>query len=300
MTQHIHQGRIPFQGHQTWYRITGDLSDSSLTPLVVVHGGPGCTHDYIDAFVDLAESGRPIIHYDQIGNGNSTHLPWQQTDFWQVNLFLEEIDNLLVHLGIIDNFLLLGQSWGGMLCAEQAVRQPSGLKGLIIANSPASMQLWLQAASQLRSELPEDIQQCLQHHEMMGTTATNEYKAATQVFYQRHVCRLKLWPDEVVRTFSAMDKDPTVYHAMNGPTEFHVIGSLKNWSIIARLPQINVPTLLISGRYDEATPECVQPYYKSIPQVEWEIFSDSSHMPHVEERRACMKRISQFLEKYEL
>ena len=290
----IREGYAPFRQYQTWFRICGNI-DSGLTPLVVAHGGPGCTHDYVDAFRDIALSGRAVIHYDQLGNGRSTHLPQQPADFWQPALFLDELDNLLRHLNIADNYALLGQSWGGMLGAEHAVTQPKGLKALVIANSPASMALWLQGAAELRAQLPADIQQTLLQHETAGTLDSAEYKAASQVFYQRHVCRLEPWPPEVRRTFDAMDADPTVYHAMNGPTEFHVIGSMKAWTIIDRLPQIEVPVLLISGRYDEATPEVVQPFMDHIPDARWVIFEASSHMPHVEERELCMKTVSDFL-----
>ena len=290
----IREGYAPFRQYQTWFRICGNI-DSGLTPLVVAHGGPGCTHDYVDAFRDIALSGRAVIHYDQLGNGRSTHLPQQPADFWQPTLFLDELDNLLRHLNIADNYALLGQSWGGMLGAEHAVTQPKGLKALVIANSPASMALWLQGAAELRAQLPADIQQTLLQHEAAGTLDSAEYKAASQVFYQRHVCRLDPWPPEVRRTFDAMDADPTVYHAMNGPTEFHVIGSMKAWTIIDRLPQIEVPVLLISGRYDEATPEVVQPFMDHIPDARWVIFEASSHMPHVEERELCMKTVSDFL-----
>lgn len=290
----IREGYAPFRQYQTWFRICGNI-DSGLTPLVVAHGGPGCTHDYVDAFRDIALSGRAVIHYDQLGNGRSTHLPQQPADFWQPALFLDELDNLLRHLNIADNYALLGQSWGGMLGAEHAVTQPKGLKALVIANSPASMALWLQGAAELRAQLPADIQQTLLQHEAAGTLDSAEYKAASQVFYQRHVCRLDPWPPEVRRTFDAMDADPTVYHAMNGPTEFHVIGSMKAWTIIDRLSQIEVPVLLISGRYDEATPEVVQPFMDHIPDARWVIFEASSHMPHVEERELCMKTVSDFL-----
>ena len=236
-----------------------------------------------------------MIHYDQLGNGRSTHLPQQPADFWQPALFLDELANLLQHLNIADNYALLGQSWGGMLGAEHAVTRPKGLKALIIANSPASMALWLQGAARLRAQLPADVQQTLLAHEAAGTLDSAEYKAASQVFYQRHVCRLDPWPAEVRRTFDAMDADPTVYHAMNGPTEFHVIGSMKAWTIIDRLARITVPVLLISGRYDEATPEVVQPFMDHIPDAEWVIFEASSHMPHVEERELCMKTVNNFL-----
>lgn len=292
----IVEGHAPFRDHQTWYRVCGDLN-SGMTPLVVAHGGPGCTHDYVDAFRDIAETGRAVVHYDQIGNGRSTHLRDKPADFWQPALFLDELDSLLKHLGIQDRYALLGQSWGGMLGSEHAVTCPPGLEALIIANSPASMALWLQAASRLRSELPDEVQATLLAHETAGTLGSEAYKEASQVFYQRHVCRLDPWPDEVKRTFDAMDADPTVYHAMNGPTEFHVIGSLKDWSVIDRLHAIDVPVLLISGRHDEAAPEVVQPFADRIKDVEWIIFENSSHMPHVEERAACMEVVADFLRR---
>ncbi|TKI04304.1 proline iminopeptidase-family hydrolase [Martelella alba] len=290
----ISEGFAPFRDYRTWFRICGDLRNG-LTPLVVAHGGPGCTHDYVDAFRDIAHTGRAVIHYDQLGNGRSTHLPQQNPDFWRPALFLAELDNLLRYLDIAEDYALLGQSWGGMLAAEHAVGRPEGLSALVIANSPASMALWLRAAAELRAALPADVQAVLSAHEAAGTLDSAAYKAASQVFYQRHVCRLDPWPEEVRRTFDAMDADPTVYHAMNGPTEFHVIGSMKDWTIIDRLSAIRVPTLLISGRYDEATPEVVQPFADQIAGAQWVIFENSSHMPHVEERALCMKTVGDFL-----
>jgi L-proline amide hydrolase len=290
----VDEGYADFCGYRTWYRVIGDLHSGRL-PLIVAHGGPGCTHDYVDSFKDLASSGRAVVHYDQLGNGRSTHLPDAEPAFWTVELFLAELTNLLQHLDI-GEYALLGQSWGGMLGAEHAVRQPSLLKALIIANSPASMALWKAAALQLRRELPSEVQAALDHHEAAGSTDSDDYRAATEVFYARHVCRVQPMPPEVARTFAAIDADPTVYHAMNGPTEFHVIGSLRDWSIIERLPRIRVPTLLLSGRFDEATPATVQPYADHISDVRWRIFEASSHMPHVEERAACMAEVGAFLE----
>ncbi|QZP23381.1 proline iminopeptidase-family hydrolase [Pseudomonas sp. DR208] len=291
----VREGYAEFSGHRTWFRVTGD-PDSGRLPLIVAHGGPGCTHDYVDSFKDLAATGRAVVHYDQIGNGRSTHLPDAPREYWVVDLFLAELNNLIAHLGIRD-YALLGQSWGGILGAEHAVRQPVGLKALIIANSPASMALWSEAANELRQALPADVQATLQRHEAAGTTSSAEYRAASDVFYARHVCRIQPMPAEVERTFAAIDADPTVYHAMNGPTEFHVIGSMRDWTIIDRLPRIQVPTLLISGRYDEATPATVQPFADGIANVQWQIFEASSHMPHVEEREACMACVAAFLEQ---
>lgn len=292
------EGFSTWHEYETWYRISGSL-DSPKLPLVVAHGGPGCTHDYVDSFKDIARSGRPVIHYDQIGNGNSTRLPDHGAEFWTVDLFLTELDALLKHLGIQNRYAYLGQSWGGMLGSEHAVRQPAGLKALIIANSPCSMQVWLNGAAELRAQLPRDVQETLDRHEAAGTIDHPDYQAATEAFYDRHVCRVRPRPPEVQRTFDAMASDPTVYHTMNGPTEFHVIGTLKNWSIIDRLHNITAPTLAFRGEYDEATTECLQPFWDRIPNVTPHVFPDSSHMPHVEERQACMELVEEFLQRCE-
>ncbi|WP_085598960.1 MULTISPECIES: proline iminopeptidase-family hydrolase [unclassified Pseudomonas] len=290
------EGFASFGPYQTWYRITGDL-DSGYTPLVIIHGGPGCTHDYLDAFSDIASSGRPVIHYDQLGNGHSTHLPEKDPAFWNLQLFLEELDNLLDHLRISNDYALLGQSWGGMLASAHAARQPAGLRALIVANSPADMRTWVEEANRLRQLLPEDVQQTLLEHERVGNYGAAEYLAASRVFYDRHVCRISPWPDEVARTFAQVDADPTVYHAMTGPNEFHIIGNTRDLSIVDGLHRIKVPTLLISGRHDEATPTVVKPFLDLVPDIRWALFEASSHMPHIEERMACMGTVVKFLDE---
>lgn len=293
------QAYLPFREYRTWYRITGSLDGGKL-PLVVVHGGPGCTHDYVDSFKGIAElDGRAVIHYDQLGNGNSTRLPAKGSDFWTPALFLEELDALLKHLGIQDRYAFLGQSWGGMLGAEHAVRQPKGLKALVIANSPANMHTWVSEANRLRQELPWEVQETLLKHEEAGTITDPEYLTASRVFYDRHVCRVVPWPPEVARTFAIMDEDNTVYRNMNGPTEFHVIGTMKDWTIEDRLHLIEAPTLLISGKHDEATPLVVKPYLDQVRGVEWVLFENSSHMPHVEETDLCLATVSRFLSSHD-
>ena len=110
------------------------------------------------------------------------------------------------------------------------------------------------------------------------------------------MCRIVPNPPEVAETFALIDADPTVYHTMNGPNEFHVIGTLKDWSVIDRLDRITAPTLLVSGRYDEATEAAVQPYAENIPDVRWTIFEESSHMPHVEEEQSYLRLVGGFLD----
>lgn len=288
-------GMVPFHDWETWYRVTGDL-DGVKTPLVVLHGGPGAAHNYTLSIAWLANQGRPVVHYDQLGVGLSTHLPDKGADFWTVQLFLEELDNLLTTLGIGDGYHILGQSWGGMLGAEHAVTRPSGLRSLVIANSPASMALWLTEAARLRSMLPPEVQQTLTRHELAGTTGDAEYKAAAKAFNNNYVCRVVPNPPEVIASDDATEADPTVYHTMNGPNEFHVVGTLKDWTIVDRAYLIDVPTLLVNGRYDEATEATMQPFADNIPDSRWEVFEKSSHMPHVEERERYLDVVGAFLD----
>ncbi|MFI1356033.1 proline iminopeptidase-family hydrolase [Streptomyces sp. NPDC020898] len=295
-----HTGTIDFNGWSTWYRITGEPGESGRTPLVVLHGGPGAGHDYTLRIAGIVQQGRPVVHYDQLGIGRSTHLPDEGADFWTVQLFLDELDNLLRQLGIADAYHLLGQSWGGMLAAEHAVSRPSGLRGLVIANSPASMELWLAGAAELRSALPPEVQETLLAHEAAGTTDHPDYQAAEQVFYERHVCRTVPVPAEVQATWDNIAADPTVYHTMNGPNEFHVVGTMKDWSVVDRLHLIDVPTLLVSGRHDEATPDTLRPFADLIPDVRWHMFEHSSHMPHVEEEELYLQIVGDFLDSTDL
>jgi L-proline amide hydrolase len=289
------EGRAKFGKYETWYRISGELG-ATKKPVFILHGGPGAAHNYVDSYKLLSLRDRAVIHYDQLGCGNSTLLPDKGADFWTVQLFIDELNNLIDHLGQRGAFHVLGQSWGGMLGAEYGITRPAGLKSLVIANSPASMALWSSEAMRQRREMPQDIQDALNRHEKAGTTADPEYQKATMWVYERHVCRVVPFPPEVTATFEQVARNPTVYNTMNGPNEFFVVGSLKNWSVIDRLHRIEVPTLLVSGRYDEATPATVQPFKDNIKGARWEIFERSSHMPHVEEKEECMKVVGDFLD----
>jgi len=290
------KGTVPFGEYRTWYRITGEVN-RGRPALVVVHGGPGSTHDYLLSLAGLAGSdgtGWPVVHYDQLGNGGSTHLPDRGPRFWTVQLFLDELDNLLRQLGIAGDYVLFGQSWGGMLAARHAAARPAGLRGLVIANSPASYPLWLQEMKVLRDQLPPGVNETLLRHEAAGTTGSDEYAEALLPFYRKHVCRLDPWPRDYLASFYEIYNDPTVYYAMNGPSEFHVIGTLRDWSVVDCCADIAVPTLLISGRYDEATPATVQPFADLIPDARWELFENSSHLPHLEEP----ERFTQVMQEY--
>ena len=298
-----HEGSVafPLEGEeaQTWYRVTGDLRPGDAdapAPLVVLHGGPGATHDYLLSLTDLADS-RAVIHYDQLGNGRSTHYP-DRGDFWTVDLFVRELHNLVDTLGIGDRHHVLGQSWGGFLAQEYALTQPAGLRALVLADTAASFPDFVAEANRLRALLPPEVEETLHRHEEAETTDDPAYMEACLVFYGRHVCRIE-WPPEVAEAFAWIERDPTVYHTMNGPSEFHVVGSIRDWQSKDRLGEIDVPTLLVSGRHDEASPTLQETLLEGIRGSEWVCFEDSSHMPHVEERERYMQVVGDWLARHD-
>jgi L-proline amide hydrolase len=290
------EGYVPFHGDKTWYRIVGDREESSKLPVLVLHGGPGGTHDYLEPLEALAATGRRVIFYDQLGCGKSA-TP-SNPSLWTVDLYVEEVNAVRQALGLAPVHIL-GQSWGGMLGMEYALAQPAGLMSLTVADSPASMRQWVAEANRLRADLPPEVQQTLRKHEEAGTTDDPAYEEAMMVFYRRHVCRLDPWPEYVRRAFANIAENPEVYHTMNGPSEFHVIGTLQDWDIADRLGEIRVPTLVISGRYDEATPAIAEAVHRGIPGSKWVLFEHSSHMPHAEEPERFIGVLDDFLRSVE-
>ncbi|OCH93639.1 proline-specific peptidase [Obba rivulosa] len=294
-------GTIPFvydgETFSTWFKVTGKLTPG-VRPLVVLHGGPGIPHQYMLPHAELATSptSRAVIFYDQVGVGASSHAPDKPAEFWNPMLFIAELDNVLSHFGVAGDFDLVGHSWGGMLAAQYAIeRRPAGLRHLILASTPASIELWCKGTQALMSALPADIREVIERCEQEGKTDTPEYHEAIMVFYNKHICRLSPWPEDLQVAFGEMMKDPTVYGKMMGPSEVHVSGTLKDWSIVDLLANISTPTLLINGYYDEAQDVGMLPYFLHVPKVRWVQFANSAHMTFHEEKEKYLEVVETFL-----
>jgi L-proline amide hydrolase len=228
-----------------------------------------------------------------LGCGRSDHP--DDPSLCQVSRFADEVGIIRQELGL-ERVHILGQSWGGMLAIEYALRQPSGLVSLILSNTTSSIPMWVAEANRLREELPSEVNATLLRHEMEGTTTDLEYGQAMEVFYLRHVCRVNPMPEFVQRTFDNMG---FVYNYMHGPSEFHVIGVIKDWDRTDRLSEIHIPTLILSGRYDESTPMINEVLHRGIADSEWIIFENSSHLSHVEEPELYMQTVRAFLNRVE-
>jgi len=202
---------------ETWYKIVGDLA-SGVTPLVTLHGGPGASHEYLLPFIDLhTKYGTPVIFYDQVGCGNSTRLREKDGDesFWTVDLFIDELDNLVDHLDLRKRgYDILGQSWGGMLGGVYTARNPVGLRKVILADSPADVPLMMKGVNELVKGLPEDVQRDLEECTRDKDFESDKYKNACKVFYKKHLCRVHPFPPELKKALENLEEDPTVYGTM--------------------------------------------------------------------------------------
>ena len=211
-------GKIPFTDtrtnttSETTYWLWGSLT-SGKVPLICLHGGPGVPHNYLLPIALVhADHDVPILMYDQIGCGQSTHFADKKgdVDFWTPALFMAELENLKSALGITE-FDLLGQSWGGMLAGQYAIeRQPEGLRKLVVADSPASMPGWVKEGDKFRAELPEEVKEVLDRCEREGRTDSEEYEKATMYFYSLYMCRRDPFPKELNDSFAQLGEDNTV------------------------------------------------------------------------------------------
>jgi L-proline amide hydrolase len=274
------EGYLPFGGYRTWYRVVGDEEAAGKFPLLCLHGGPGATWHHMEPYQDLAHD-RRVICYDQLGCGNSAITEPHDPAMFTTELYLAELAAVREQLGL-DRCHVLGHSWGGMLGMAYAITQPPGLVSLIVESSPASVPFWLTELALLRADLPAEVEEVLRRHEAAGTTESDEYQVTMMAFYDRHVCRVRPWPDWLQRTFDGLGANPEVYYMMNGPSEFHVIGPLKDFDVSGELGAIEVPALLFCGEFDEVTPATVRRAHDGISGSQFVVLPGCSHMSQAE------------------
>lgn len=286
------EGSVPVPGGNVWYGIEG--AGSPGVPLLVLHGGPGAGHDYLEPVAALSDE-RPVVFYDQLGCGKSD-IP-DDTSLWRVDRFVEEVAAVRRGLGL-DRVHLLGQSWGGWLALEYMLTRPAGVAGLILADTSASVEEFAFEARAKVAELPAELRDTIERCEESGATDSAEYAEATLAYYQHHLCRVQPWPGFMLRTMANVQASP-LYNLMWGPSEFNLTGTLKGWDVRDRLGEIDAPTLILNGRYDEAGPTCWKTLHAGIAGSELHIFEDSSHSPHVEEPAEYQRVVRDFLRRAE-
>jgi proline-specific peptidase len=285
---------VAFRGYRTWYQIVGELhSVSGKVPLLVLHGGPGFPHDYLEDLAGLADEGRAVVFYDQLGCGKSDHP--DDPALWVMDTFVDEARAVREGLGL-DRVHLLGHSWGGWLALEYVLSRPPGLVSLILASTCASLPAFAAETKRLKESLPASVRETIDRHEAAGTTHDDAYVQAAMAYYTKWVCRRVPFPEHVMRSFTNMRAE--VYATMQGP-EWNVTGNLKHWDVTDRLGELNLPVLITAGRHDEMTSALIKPLIEGIPRAESVVFEDSAHLAMAEEPERYRRVVESFLSRME-
>ena len=281
------EGYVDFRGYRTWYRFVGDLN-TAVTPLLALHGGPGSTHNYFAPLEGLAAE-RPVVLYDQIGCGKSDRTEDVE---WSVEVFRDEVAAVRDQLGL-ERIHLLGTSWGGMLAQEHVLSGAPGIVSLVLSSTLANLALWNEEQLRLRAELPPDVIEVLDRHEQAGTYDDPEYDQAMEAYFDRHFYRGPK-PRAELEAMAA-GRAPDVYRAMQGPNEWTTTGALKGWDTRGRLHEIDVPTLVVRGRYDMCTDAVAAELVDGIRGAREVVFGQSSHTPVLEESGRYLEVVGEFL-----
>jgi len=283
-----HEGYVDVADGRVWFRRSGP--DAGM-PLLLLHGGPGAASYYIEPLAERMAAHRPTIVFDQLGCGRSDRP--DDPSLWTFDRAVAELDTVRDALGL-ERCHLLGQSWGGWLAIEYMCRGTRGIEGLVLASTSASVRQFTDEAQRLIDALPEPARSTLQELGARGEYDAPAYLEAVQVFYRHHLCRLDPWPDAMQRS-AAEIADNQVYLTMNGPTEFDVIGPLRDFDRVADLGAIRVPTLVTCGRHDEITPACSETIVDGIAGARLVVFEDSAHCAHLEEGERYAAVVEEFL-----
>lgn len=290
-TDDVREGYVPVPGGMVWFRRVGS---GQGRPLLVLHGGPGSGSDYLYALAELGTE-RPVIFYDQLGCGRS-ETP-DDPALWTLDRFVAELRVLRRTLGL-RRAHLYGHSWGGWLALEVVLRHGIGGGALVLASTSAGMPQHRRELDRLRAGLPPDAVAALARHEAAGDLDHPDYRAAVLQFYQRHLCRLDEWPDQLVDALAG-ERDNPAYRALLGRNELAVTGTLAGWDRTGDLAAVTAPTLVTVGRYDEITPACATTLCRGIPGSRLAVFERSAHLPHLEEPAAHRQVVADFLREHD-
>jgi proline-specific peptidase len=285
------EGTIAVPGGNVWFTRVGG---GTGLPLLAVHGGPGLPHNYITSLERLADE-REVIFWDQLGCGKSERPA--DVSLWTMDRSVAEMVAVVEGLGL-DGFHIFGNSWGGMLAQQYVLDAAPAATSLVISNSIASIPAFSEMVARLKSDLDPATQAAIHRHEAAGTTASPEYQAAIRTWNETYLCRLSPWPDELEDAYRGMGAE--IFETLFGPSDFHIVGTIRGWDVFDRLSEIALPTLLIAGRFDQCDPEHMWEMHRRIDGSRFELFESSSHMPFIEEPYRFDRVMRDFLRQHDV
>nr|1XQV_A Chain A, Proline iminopeptidase [Thermoplasma acidophilum] len=262
--------------------------------LMTMHGAPGMSHDYLLSLRDMTKEGITVLFYDQFGCGRSEEP--DQSKF-TIDYGVEEAEALRSKLFGNEKVFLMGSSYGGALALAYAVKYQDHLKGLIVSGGLSSVPLTVKEMNRLIDELPAKYRDAIKKYGSSGSYENPEYQEAVNYFYHQHLLRSEDWPPEVLKSLEYAERR-NVYRIMNGPNEFTITGTIKDWDITDKISAIKIPTLITVGEYDEVTPNVARVIHEKIAGSELHVFRDCSHLTMWEDREGYNKLLSDFILKH--
>ncbi len=293
---------IPIQTASGEFKVwTKRVGNNPTMKVLLLHGGPGATHEYFEAFDSyFPNAGIEYYYYDQLESAYSEQ-PNDST-LWSVDRYVDEVEQVRKALGLdSSNFYLLGNSWGGILCMEYALKYQDNLKGLIITNMMASVPEYNKYANEvLGPQLPPEVLKEVKELEAKGEFENPRYSELLfQYYYTKHILRMPLeeWPDPVNRAFAKLN--PNLYVTMQGPSEFGIVGDakLKDWDITAELPRITVPTLSVGGAYDTMDPKHMEWIATQVQNGQYLHCPNGSHLSMYDDPEVYFNGIIKFIKE---
>ncbi|MCB0761271.1 MAG: proline iminopeptidase-family hydrolase [Flavobacteriales bacterium] len=292
----VQAGGVQMIDLQEGYRVWTKRFGNSDKKVLILHGGPAGTHEYLECFQSFfPQANIEFYEYDQLGSYYSDQP--DDTTLWTIDRFVEEVEQVRKALNLdSDNFYLLGQSWGGILAMEYALKYQDHLKGLIICNMTADFDKYEAYNTLLRNELRPSLIDSLLVYENAGDFTNETYaQLVFDHFYTKHICRLAEWPEPVTRSFSHFNMD--VYTYMQGPSEFVPGGILKHWSVWDRLHELRVPTLTVGARYDSMNPEEMKEMASLVQHGEYLYCPNGSHLALWDDQQVFMDGVISFIDR---
>jgi proline iminopeptidase len=274
------------------YKVWTKKLGSGPLRVLLLHGGPGFSHEYLEAFEDfLPASGIEMYYYDQLGVNNSDQP--DDTALWTLPRYVEEVEEVRRGLGL-DRFVLLGHSWGGMLALEYALKYQQHLRGLVISNMTAGIASYLKRTASLKGLLNPDSRARLDALEAKEDYDSPEYeKIMMEELYPQMFCRLRPWPEPVTRAFRHANR--SIYNFMQGKSEFLVTGNLRDWERWDRLKDISVKALTIGAAHDEMDPADMRRMATLMPNAQSLICPSGAHMAMWDDQAVYFDGLLKFL-----
>jgi proline iminopeptidase len=289
---------IPIKTPKGEFKVwTKRIGNNPRIKLLLLHGGPGMTHEYLEAFDSyLPAAGIEYYYYDQLGSAYSDQP--DEPELWELPRFVDEVEQVREALGLTrDNFYLFGHSFGGILAIEYALKYPQNLKGVIVSNMMASVPAYnAYAKNVLMPAMDQDALAEIQRLEESGDTENPRFmELLIPNHYEQHILRMpaEQWPDPVQRALAHVN--PNVYVPLQGPSELGISGKLASWDRSSDLHQIAVPMLLIGARYDTMDPAYMEMMAGEVQKGRYLYCPNGSHLALYDDQQVYTDGIIQFI-----